>query len=353
VLIPGLFATGDHQTKNASYFEQAGAAVVVPEQESGRAPDVVRSLLDDPRRFREKVEYGELAVNYGIQLVYRSQNTEVYDLNNPAPATTGQPMGTASALDAPTRDALAANVTTGVNAMVLQPSVWFKLGWKLLTVEFEGSAVLGKIDNAGPLVAANTQKNLTLRQFGWVLASELRLSHNALALGFETGGATGDQAENLQSPLNYRWKFVQQPAGDNKLTDFKFNPDYQVDQILFRRILGTVTNAIYLKPSITYWLDLVEGRQVGLSGALLYSLAPVPVSTPGNALSYGIEANLGVTYRNPGDGFFGGVTYGVLWPMGALDRGVLMGGSSSTGGFPRTDDASTAQILRAFLGIKF
>jgi UDP-N-acetylglucosamine--N-acetylmuramyl-(pentapeptide) pyrophosphoryl-undecaprenol N-acetylglucosamine transferase len=50
VLIPGLFATGDHQTKNARYFEQAGAAVVVPEQEAGRAPDVVRSLLDDPRR---------------------------------------------------------------------------------------------------------------------------------------------------------------------------------------------------------------------------------------------------------------------------------------------------------------
>ena len=50
VLIPGLFATGDHQTKNARYFEEAGAAVVVPEQEAQRAPEVVRSLLDDPRR---------------------------------------------------------------------------------------------------------------------------------------------------------------------------------------------------------------------------------------------------------------------------------------------------------------
>jgi hypothetical protein len=29
-----------------------------------------------------------------------------------------------------------------------------------------------------------------------------------------------------------------------------------VDEILFRRILGTVTNAIYFKPSIAYWLDL-------------------------------------------------------------------------------------------------
>ena len=50
VLVPGSFATGDHQTKNARYFEQAGAAVVVPEQEAGRAPEVARSLLDDPRR---------------------------------------------------------------------------------------------------------------------------------------------------------------------------------------------------------------------------------------------------------------------------------------------------------------
>jgi hypothetical protein len=70
-------------------------------------------------------------------------------------------------------------------------------------------------------------------------------------------------------------------------------------------------------------------------------------------MSYGIEANLGISYRNPGDGFFGGVTYGVLWPMGALDRGILMAGGGANGGFTRTDDASTAQVLRTFLGIRF
>jgi len=114
-----------------------------------------------------------------------------------------------------------------------------------------------------------------------------------------------------------------------------------------------VTNAIYFKPSITYWLDLVDTRQLGFSAALLYSLAPVPVSTPGNSVSYGIEANLGLSYRNSGDGFFGGVTYGVLWPMGALDRGILSAGGGVAGGFTRTDDASTAQVLRMFLGIRF
>ncbi|HLB19811.1 MAG TPA: UDP-N-acetylglucosamine--N-acetylmuramyl-(pentapeptide) pyrophosphoryl-undecaprenol N-acetylglucosamine transferase [Gaiellaceae bacterium] len=53
VLVPGLFATGDHQTKNAQYFEQGGGAVVVPEEDVSQAPDLIRSLLDDPSRLAE------------------------------------------------------------------------------------------------------------------------------------------------------------------------------------------------------------------------------------------------------------------------------------------------------------
>jgi UDP-N-acetylglucosamine--N-acetylmuramyl-(pentapeptide) pyrophosphoryl-undecaprenol N-acetylglucosamine transferase len=56
VLVPGLFATGDHQTKNARFFERGGGAVVVPEGEVGRAPELIRSLLDDPRRLAEMSE---------------------------------------------------------------------------------------------------------------------------------------------------------------------------------------------------------------------------------------------------------------------------------------------------------
>jgi UDP-N-acetylglucosamine--N-acetylmuramyl-(pentapeptide) pyrophosphoryl-undecaprenol N-acetylglucosamine transferase len=53
VLIPGDFATGDHQTKNARYFERSGGAIVFPESDLGRAPELIRSLLDDPRRLAE------------------------------------------------------------------------------------------------------------------------------------------------------------------------------------------------------------------------------------------------------------------------------------------------------------
>jgi uncharacterized protein (TIGR04551 family) len=308
------------------------------------------ALLDDEQRFRERVEMGELAVNYGLQLVYRQQNNEVFDA-----AMSGTPGAMAPSLmdgGTLTRDRLAASIIKGVDALIFQPSVWFKLGWKALTIELEGSAVLGTIENAGPLVQDNNpNKKLTLQQIGWVLATELRLYRNAFFLGFETGGATGDQAEDPFSHLNYRWRSVRQPAGDTRITDFKFNPDYQVDQILFRRILGTVSNALYFKPLITYWLDLVESRQIGLQAAGVYSVAPVQVSTPGNSLSYGIELDLGLHYRNPADGFFAGLTYSVLWPMGALDRGI--GSGSGTGTFTETQDAETSQVLRFFLGVRF
>jgi UDP-N-acetylglucosamine--N-acetylmuramyl-(pentapeptide) pyrophosphoryl-undecaprenol N-acetylglucosamine transferase len=50
VLVPYPFATADHQTKNAGYFERTGGAIVVPESELGRVPELTRSLLDDPAR---------------------------------------------------------------------------------------------------------------------------------------------------------------------------------------------------------------------------------------------------------------------------------------------------------------
>ena len=50
MLVPGAFATGAHQDKNARWFADARGAVVVPESEATRAPQVVEELLDDADR---------------------------------------------------------------------------------------------------------------------------------------------------------------------------------------------------------------------------------------------------------------------------------------------------------------
>jgi UDP-N-acetylglucosamine--N-acetylmuramyl-(pentapeptide) pyrophosphoryl-undecaprenol N-acetylglucosamine transferase len=53
ILVPYPLATADHQAKNARYFQAAGGAILVPEGELGRVPEVVRSLLGDSRRLEE------------------------------------------------------------------------------------------------------------------------------------------------------------------------------------------------------------------------------------------------------------------------------------------------------------
>jgi UDP-N-acetylglucosamine--N-acetylmuramyl-(pentapeptide) pyrophosphoryl-undecaprenol N-acetylglucosamine transferase len=49
VLVPYPYATAEHQTKNARYFEEGGGAVVVPEKELD-LPGQVLELLADPAR---------------------------------------------------------------------------------------------------------------------------------------------------------------------------------------------------------------------------------------------------------------------------------------------------------------
>ena len=56
VLVPGEFATGDHQRKNAEWFERAGGAIVVPESAARSVPEVVASLLGDRPRLHAMAE---------------------------------------------------------------------------------------------------------------------------------------------------------------------------------------------------------------------------------------------------------------------------------------------------------
>jgi uncharacterized protein (TIGR04551 family) len=297
-----------------------------------------------------------------MQAVYRQQNNEVFKLTKQA-AGAQTKNGAISRTDLSQDSDVPTSLTRNVNAWLVIPSLWFKLGWKALTLEFEGTAQVGHMGDAGPLrlqTAGGGDNHLSILGVGWVLAANLHLYKDTLFIGLETGGATGDQAEaackdttcnanelNPSPYLNYRWKFVPQPLGDSWQHNFYFSPEYHVDEIFFRRIMGTVNNAMYVKPSMAYWLDVTEGRQLGLNGSVVYSLAPVAVSTPGNSMSYGIEMDLSLGYRNIGENFYAGLVWGVFWPFGALNRPIELFSSGGSG------TATAAQILRTFVGIKF
>jgi UDP-N-acetylglucosamine--N-acetylmuramyl-(pentapeptide) pyrophosphoryl-undecaprenol N-acetylglucosamine transferase len=50
VLVPYPHATADHQALNARHFERGGGAVVVPDADVERVPELVAELLSDPER---------------------------------------------------------------------------------------------------------------------------------------------------------------------------------------------------------------------------------------------------------------------------------------------------------------
>jgi len=75
-------------------------------------------------------------------------------------------------------------------------------------------------------------------------------------------------------------------------------------------------------------------------------MAQVRVSTPGDALTYGVETDLGLNYRNTAQGFYAGLVWGVFWPLAALDRPASIWGVDAA-------NSSSAQIVRANLGVKF
>jgi hypothetical protein len=122
-----------------------------------------------------------------------------------------------------------------------------------------------------------------LRQLGGTVQGEF--TTGKLRFGGEVGFASGDRnpgmgnrpgrgaatcGTNSTHPLDCDIDGLQYAAGDRVLDvrNFRFNPAYRVDLILWREILQGVTDAFYLKPTFT-------GRSGGARppGAVVYSRA--------------------------------------------------------------------------------
>jgi uncharacterized protein (TIGR04551 family) len=282
----------------------------------------VISRMDSPQEFSDRVDRGELALNYGVYFEYKTQSFD----NDLSDFTLGGP------LDATTRF-----VPRGLTTY--SPDLWGKLGIGPFTVEAEVVAQLGRVsrlDEFGIIDGAD------IRKYGGTGRVTYRALEGKLRLGLETGAASGDQWDNTpQGNTNIAYANLLGEPGDNKLTQFLFNRDYKVDMILFRHLIGAVTNAGYVKPFLSY--DLT--KSIGFKVANITSFALNRVATPGNETMYGTEFNADIGYT--AGGFHGGVSYGVLFPFGALSHPeALSYGENTDTGVSNIGDASTAHTIQ-------
>jgi len=202
---------------------------------------------------------------------------------------------------------------------------WFGLRRGGFSVDLEAALVVSRVKNASLLPGVDTRNEVSARQWGGVGRAEYRWPR--VRLNLELGVASGDSAPGfgVRPPL---YQVSSQPGdldgpqirlpGDTTVDNFRFNPDYHVDLILWRRIIGTVTDAFYARPSVS-WEPL---HDLWLDGALISSTALEASSTPSGERPLGVELDLGARYRLE-LGFEARLTYGVLFPLSGFRNNQL------------------------------
>jgi uncharacterized protein (TIGR04551 family) len=226
-------------------------------------------------------------------------------------------------------------------------------GWLRLTlprgrVELEAAVLTASVDQASLVPGVLFEAPVESTQLGAALESEVAVA-GAWSIGFDTGYASGDAAPGFgafpppNAPAGEPGELdgpQANPPFDNTVDNFRFHPDYRVDRVLFREIIGTVTDAYYLRPHVTVALVDVGRARLTVSVAAIASWAVEPASTPSGSRGLGLEIDPTVRYETT-DGFIAVLEHGVLFPLSGLDN-------------PEQGlDARTAQVWRLRLGFDF
>lgn len=299
--------------------------------------------VSTPQEIRRRLDEGSWVFNYGGIFGYRFQHSDSLGL---------------SRVDDPSDP----NPALGkIDAQAFELNLWSELLWGKLRLSVEGAGLFGSFD-ARIVNQALVGERLELQQGAGVLRGQYSfLRGDSLLVGLDLGIASGDRAFGMGSRPGRPGSGLngstgpgdidgpQFGPGDAIVTNFRMNPDFRIDQILWRNLFTSITGAFFVRPEVRF---KPGGRRIGggddhgfeLSGALIYSQAVNSQSTPGGSSPLGVEANAAITYTSK-DRFFLGFVYGALFPLAGLENPNPPAGESG--------DASVSQIFRGIVGVTF
>jgi uncharacterized protein (TIGR04551 family) len=303
---------------------------------------------DTESEAKAKLEAGQTVFNVGVHFTYRNQRRESSSLLGPL----GSDGRSASTPDF-------SGILRDANLFI--PDVWVKVEQKRFRLEAEVAGILG---SARPAFDPSANR-IDFWQFGAVLQGEAKLFNGDLEVGGEVGFASGDESPGLG---NYPRRRGSGPNGevrpgdidgsqfqcsaavsctDRVVRNFRFNRDYRNDLILYRELLGGITDSLFIKAKVRY--RITQGLYVWASA--MYARAifgeSVPGARPGvpGDPNLGIELNGGARYETT-DGFFAQVQYGFFAPFSAFQAG---GPTASATGIT----LEPAHAIRGMIGIQF
>lgn len=268
------------------------------------------SLFDRPisqqevdERYRALYETRQWTADWGVLFSYRQQKIAAED------DAQQQGSGAASTYDMYKKDAEAYVIDLWGRFMIPCPKD------VLLRLEAEFVGVFGSIEREHN----DEGDDRTITQIGFALESEV--TWHDLFAGLKAGVAWADNMVYSGHPMIEQLDAV--PVG----SILRFDPNYTVDSIMFRELMGGINNAWYLNLYGEYKFPLQMQQMTIALGAridLTTSGAIEKNATPGNASWYGFEGNAKLFYDESdrfrfeiGAGFFvpGDAWKNVDYPM--------------------------------------
>jgi uncharacterized protein (TIGR04551 family) len=331
----------------------------VTQSDNSTSYRIVIARLDTEQQAKAKLASGGAVFNYGLDFSFRTQKYEY--LQN---GSYSQPdVFVAPSINLTNRVARFGNLSI--------PDVWVKFQTRSLRLELEGVSYLGEF--SAPILPGGLPTNVNVVQFGAAGEAEVKILNGVVGLGFKGGYASGDKAPGFGnkvtrpslapgattkaaqpgdidgSQFGRQYPCPGNPRNtctDADIRNYRFNTDYHIDQILWRYIIGGITDAWYVRPSATW--NITDSLQ--LEGAVIYSQAIYANSTPSasqtglGSTALGLEVNLGIRYQTE-DGLFAWLYYGILFPFDGMQN-TSVGGTALV-------DLHVAQSIRGMVGIRF
>ena len=240
---------------------------------------------DSPTTQHRLVRAGRTLVQYGLLASYRTQDLD-------APAWT-QPGGLTRSYQS------SSFVHRGLSSFA--GDLWLLVHRGGFRAELEAAVLVGQVDNATNDPGVTLTAPVTLRQWGGVASLAYGFARLPLRARCEIGVASGDDAPGFGVRLPPGQLATQKgdldgPQArvptDTTINNFRFSPDYHVDLILWRRIIGQISDAIYVRPSILLGPFGSFKSNITFELAAIDSHAMFATTPPGQDTNLGVELDL-------------------------------------------------------------
>lgn len=269
---------------------------------------------DDAARRRRRLA-GKVTVEYGAYGSYRWQSSDV-------PASY-------LSLAVPVTVDASQVMSRGYEAGAVD--LWLRISGPSFQVQAEGAWLHAHIDQPSLEPGVLLEGPVVGNQFGAALESRFGDPEDTVIGGLDGGFASGDTAPGFGAfpaelgPAGQAGDLdgaQANPPYDMAANNFRFHPDYHVDRILFREIIGTVTDAFYFRPHVRFRLWEHKRGRLDARLAAVASFAVYPESTPGGEQPLGIELDPTLAYETD-FGFAAALEQATLFGLSGLSNREL------------------------------